>query len=362
MKKILILLVISCFIFSCVENSIEIDYETSQNTPPGTPPVNNNGNVEFSYVCSSIAVNGGYKQGVTLGSTNSVTVKIIVTKLGKNNTYNISTSTVNGYQFSDTGEFNSLGSKTIRLQASGTPVASEVNTFQLANCSFQVNIVADGNDNGGGDNGGDSNVQVGKGGCGSSISSRIPAQYSTSTFDKPNTWSLFIFQNTDINRSGNIESISFLTDCTVTSACTGIEIPNQKIYMKMIDASTSTLPYSSAPIQANLASSWTLVKDGTIQLQRGKVGGDKYSKITLDQKFKYNKANDLLIFVVNKSNRTGAGNCYGSFDGSPAFIVDAQGPKNSNYALYNGFENNQKPEDVGGYSSNQIPVTRLEIN
>lgn len=93
-------------------------------------------------VCTPLAPNGTYTQGIALTSTNTVTVTVTVTTPG---TYTISTNTVNGVSFSKTGTFTNTGVQTVILNGSGTPVASGNQTFTVTfgtgNCTFVVNFL-----------------------------------------------------------------------------------------------------------------------------------------------------------------------------------------------------------------------------
>ncbi len=83
---------------------------------------------EFSMLCPSITVGGSYVQGVALNASNTLTLTVNVTAAGN---YMISTNTVNGYSFSGSGNFTTLGNQTVVLQGSGTPAAPGANTVTL---------------------------------------------------------------------------------------------------------------------------------------------------------------------------------------------------------------------------------------
>ena len=63
-----------------------------------------------------------------LTDSNYIDVEINVTSPG---TYSITTDTLNGYSFTGKGNFTTTGVNTIKLAASGTPVAAETNNFLI---------------------------------------------------------------------------------------------------------------------------------------------------------------------------------------------------------------------------------------
>ncbi|GAA3613615.1 fibrinogen-like YCDxxxxGGGW domain-containing protein [Flavivirga amylovorans] len=78
--------------------------------------------------CSSISSSGSYFIGSPLTGINTITVDVAVNFF---DTYNITTNTVNGYSFSASGTFSSIGINTITLTGSGTPLAAQTDTFTI---------------------------------------------------------------------------------------------------------------------------------------------------------------------------------------------------------------------------------------
>ncbi|MDP4264493.1 MAG: hypothetical protein Q8941_18330 [Bacteroidota bacterium] len=94
----------------------------------------------FTVNCSSVVVNGVYAAGVPLGASNTASISVDVTATG---TYSITTTTVNGITFSDSGIFTSTGIHTLTLKGSGIPLLSGTSAIPLtASCSFQVIVAA----------------------------------------------------------------------------------------------------------------------------------------------------------------------------------------------------------------------------
>lgn len=93
--------------------------------------------------CTPYTPNGTYTQGVTLTSTNTVSVQVTVTTPG---TYVISTNTVNGVSFSSTGTFSAAGAQTVILNGTGTPVNSGPQNFAVtfgpSTCNFSITFGA----------------------------------------------------------------------------------------------------------------------------------------------------------------------------------------------------------------------------
>lgn len=95
-----------------------------------------------SIISTGTIVNGFYKSGVVLNSTNTVTLKVNVTSIG---TYNIFTNTINGYSFSKSGSFTTTGTQNIVLNGSGTPTTNMTNSFTATfgnACIFYVVVVS----------------------------------------------------------------------------------------------------------------------------------------------------------------------------------------------------------------------------
>jgi hypothetical protein len=92
--------------------------------------------------CLGNMVSGIYKKDTSLNSTNYVDVAIDVTKPG---TFLVSTDTINGIYFRATGSFSTAGVDTVRLQGTGTPIASGTNIFTVSydssQCTFSIPTV-----------------------------------------------------------------------------------------------------------------------------------------------------------------------------------------------------------------------------
>ena len=85
---------------------------------------------------------GDYIQGIELDTSSYVKVAVNVITPGS---YTISTNTVNGYSFSDTGTFAVAGPQTIRLSSKGAPLNSGTNKFIITagafSCGFSVTVL-----------------------------------------------------------------------------------------------------------------------------------------------------------------------------------------------------------------------------
>ena len=90
-------------------------------------------------ICGTIAVNGTYYKGVALSASNTLTIDVNVEIPGA---YTISTNTVNGYSFTASGSFASVGIQTVTLSGSGTPVNTGVDniTITLSGSIFSCNV------------------------------------------------------------------------------------------------------------------------------------------------------------------------------------------------------------------------------
>jgi hypothetical protein len=90
--------------------------------------------------CTPASVNGTFKVDSVLTNDNYVDVQINVSAPGS---FSIKSDSVNGYSFKKTGTVSS-GLNTIRLYASGKPIATGVNTFTISYggsiCSFSITV------------------------------------------------------------------------------------------------------------------------------------------------------------------------------------------------------------------------------
>ncbi len=94
--------------------------------------------------CIPVTVNGIFKVDSLLNTAHFVDVQINVSNPG---TFEILSDTVNGYFFSKTGNVD-FGTNTVRLYASGKPIAGGTNTFIVkygtSTCTFKVTVVGSG--------------------------------------------------------------------------------------------------------------------------------------------------------------------------------------------------------------------------
>ncbi len=88
-------------------------------------------------ICSGTVVSGKYISDVPLASENSVSVRINVTKVGQ---YTITSTKLNGIQFSATGRFSSTGMQNVILHGTGKPVTKGIFTFNTSGCDFDIMV------------------------------------------------------------------------------------------------------------------------------------------------------------------------------------------------------------------------------
>jgi hypothetical protein len=144
MLRSLSLLTISCLVLflSCQK---ETSFEGDNTPAEGSLLSDVNGD------CTPKTVNGTYVAGTALvASVNTITCDVNVTKQGP---YLITTDTINGYFFSATGTFTSLGNNTVTLRGNGTPFSAGVNNFIVSFdstfCDIQVTVQGSGGGGGG---------------------------------------------------------------------------------------------------------------------------------------------------------------------------------------------------------------------
>jgi hypothetical protein len=96
---------------------------------------------DLSNNCQPVTINGLFKVDSVLTNNNYVDVQVDVSVKG---TFDIKSDTVNGYSFSRTGSVVK-GINTIRLYASGKPIATGINIFTIkygaTTCSFAINAI-----------------------------------------------------------------------------------------------------------------------------------------------------------------------------------------------------------------------------
>lgn len=91
--------------------------------------------------CTGVTPNGTYMAGFPLTASNTVVVNVNVSSVGL---YNISTTTVNGMQFSASGQFVSTGSQAVTLKGTGTPLSAIITNLPVtgggSTCTFPINV------------------------------------------------------------------------------------------------------------------------------------------------------------------------------------------------------------------------------
>jgi hypothetical protein len=92
--------------------------------------------------CKPVVLSGTYTQGVAMTAANTARVKVVVAVAG---TYTISTNTVNGVTFSNSGTFTNTGSQDVILTATGNSSLAGKQVFTLhygnSQCAFTVNFL-----------------------------------------------------------------------------------------------------------------------------------------------------------------------------------------------------------------------------
>jgi hypothetical protein len=92
--------------------------------------------------CLSKKVGGTYTATKSLGDSNYIDVTIDVTETGH---YTVYTDTLNGYYFSGSGTFSTIGSNTVRMKGFGTPGSAGTNDFTVfydsSFCSVGITVL-----------------------------------------------------------------------------------------------------------------------------------------------------------------------------------------------------------------------------
>ena len=136
MRKLLrqgiVLFSVVCLLASCAK---EYSLETGSGGTPATGALvkDANGN------CSGITIHGTYDAGITMNDSNYAEISLTINKPGS---YYISTDTLNGISFVDSGYFSVVGSYKVKLGAAGTPILPITSDFTVSfdttTCGFSV--------------------------------------------------------------------------------------------------------------------------------------------------------------------------------------------------------------------------------
>ena len=91
-----------------------------------------NAHVDYELDCATLSTEGDFMIGIALGTANKLKLTVEVVNPGY---WSMWTNTVNGYSFSGTGNFETIGRHEVILTSSGTPVASGTDNFILSSNS-----------------------------------------------------------------------------------------------------------------------------------------------------------------------------------------------------------------------------------
>ena len=134
---------LACIIFITCRK--EYSYEGGNAPPPPPAPV---AHASFTLKgspnsCQDFEVNGTYVSGIRLLSSNTVEINVNVTAVGN---YFLTTDTIDGIWFSNSGTFTNTGDQIITLDGNGTPASPGNLIFglltSLSNCILKV-VVTD---------------------------------------------------------------------------------------------------------------------------------------------------------------------------------------------------------------------------
>ncbi|MCA1919812.1 MAG: hypothetical protein LDL38_10465 [Flavobacterium piscis] len=84
--------------------------------------------IDYALNCSSVTKEGVYNIGLPLTTSNKITLSVNVTNIGF---WSISTNTINGYSFTGAGKFTTTGPQSVELLGTGTPLASQTDSFVI---------------------------------------------------------------------------------------------------------------------------------------------------------------------------------------------------------------------------------------
>lgn len=87
---------------------------------------------QYTLSCGSAIVNGVYKVGTALTTSNTITLPVNVATLGS---YTITTNTVDGISFTGSGVFTATGSQNVTLNGTGTPTSTTTKKMTITSDS-----------------------------------------------------------------------------------------------------------------------------------------------------------------------------------------------------------------------------------
>jgi len=118
--KYMIFLLTPIVIISACQKQLEFDNTDSQATGNLVKTVSGD--------CASMGIGGFFIQDTVLTSANFITIQVNFSSIGN---YEIKSDTVNGYSFKATGQATSIGTQTVKLWASGTPLIAGTDIFVI---------------------------------------------------------------------------------------------------------------------------------------------------------------------------------------------------------------------------------------
>jgi hypothetical protein len=101
--------------------------------------------------CTGVTAAGTYTVGTPLDFTNTLTIRVNVTKLG---TYGFGATSTSGFGFAANGTFSTLGLQNVTLNGSGTPLTAGSSAITISNfastCTYAIPVLAGSGGGGGG--------------------------------------------------------------------------------------------------------------------------------------------------------------------------------------------------------------------
>lgn len=85
----------------------------------------------YAISCNSVTVYGVYKKGISVTTTNKITMRLNVYDGSQGATYNIKTEVIDGLSFSGSGVLGAAGTQEITLYAEGTPLSTSSKLFTI---------------------------------------------------------------------------------------------------------------------------------------------------------------------------------------------------------------------------------------
>lgn len=272
MRKSLLLSLITLAGFVVIQSCSK---EYSVETGSGGTPATGNLIKDSSDMCLPPEIHGIYDTAKVLTDSNYVLLNVNITKPGF---YRIYSDEQNGFRFSDSGYFSVIGTKTVKLKATGTPIlpipTDFVVNFDSTVCSITISVTENDGANATNPNTSDSAWVFSdpSRGYAGTISSAFFFDDSTTTTPThyfcfrgyiPNHSDTGIFIVIQVPYPNAIPATTYSTSTSAAFNFTRADATNSTGFVNIYEASPNTTPTQVMQINISNYNSTTHIVDGT---------------------------------------------------------------------------------------------------